>query len=57
MEISVCVIWGKDTKPAHVLVEGYFTQEEQISWFMLLVLSKHGQMQETVFIEKSPENI
>ena len=44
-------------KPAHALVEGCFTQEEQISWFMLLVLPKHGQMQETGFIEKSPENI
>ena len=44
-------------KPAHILVEGYFTQEEQISQFMLFMLSKHGQMQETGFIEKSPENI
>ena len=24
---------------------GSFTQEEQISWFMLLVLPKHGQLQ------------
>lgn len=46
---------GKDMKPAHALVEGCFTQEEQISWFMLLELPKHGQMQETDFIEKSPE--
>ena len=44
-------------KSAHALVKGCFTQEEQISWFMLFVLSKHGQMQETGFIEKSPENI
>ena len=44
-------------KPVHVLVEDYFTQEEQISWFMLLVLPKHGQMQETGFIAKPPENI
>ena len=44
-------------KSAHILVEGYFTQEEQISWFMLLVPPKHGQMQETGFIAKSPENI
>ena len=57
LEVSVCVIWGKDMKPAHILVEGYFTQEEQISQFMLFMLSKHGQMQETGFIEKSPENI
>ena len=42
-------------KPAHALVEGCFTQEEQISRFMLLVLPKHGHMQETGFIEKSPE--
>lgn len=46
---------GKDMKPAHALVEGCFTQEEQISWFMLLVLPKHEQMQKTGFIEKSPE--
>ena len=44
-------------KPAHALVEGCFTQQEQISWFMLLVPPKHGQMQETGFIAKSPENI
>ena len=42
-------------KPAHALEEGCFTQEEQISRFMLLVLPKHGHMQETGFIEKSPE--
>lgn len=46
---------GKDMKPAHAFCDGYFTEEEQISWFMLFVLSKHGQMQETGFIEKSPE--
>ena len=57
MEVSVCVICGKDMKPAHVLVEGYFTQEEQISQFMLFMLPRHGQMQETGFIEKSLENI
>lgn len=44
-------------KPAHALEEGCFTQEEQISQFMLLVLPKLGYMQETGFIEKSPENI
>ena len=44
-------------KPAHAFVDGYFTQEEEISWLMLFVLRKHGQMQETGFIEKSPENI
>ena len=44
-------------KPDNALEEGCFTQEEQISRFMLLVLPKHGHMQETGFIEKSPENI
>ena len=39
MEVSVCVIWGKDMKPAHAFVDGYFTEEEQISRFMLFVLS------------------
>ena len=39
LEVSVCVICRKDMKPAHAFVDSYFTEEEQISRFMLFVLS------------------
>ena len=38
----VCDLGKKDMKPTHMLVEGCFTQEEQIPWLMLLVLPKYG---------------
>ena len=53
----MCDLGKKDMNPGHVLVEDCFTQEEQIPWLMLLVLPKYGQIQETGFMEKSPENI
>ena len=45
-------------KPAHALVEGCFTREEQISWFMLLVLPiSMDRCRNLGFREKSPEDI